>query len=144
VSKISTLHEKEIELVSLMFRKSGISTLSKFKLPKEKSKKIFCDIDVLGVCNNIVILVECVGEESLGNKIKDFDSETEIIKDKFDHFIRSIKNDQYSFYKKCRTTFEDLKSEIIVKKLIVVSSRENVDEEKKYGKINCSFGERKM
>lgn len=125
------LHENEIEQIALFFKKSGMSTLTKFNMPKGNSKKALCDIDVLGVRNNIVILAECVGNEPIGAKTKDFNSESSIIEEKLDAFIEALKKTNPSFYDICNQTFDELKDEIVIKKLVVSSTKEDVSEDRK-------------
>jgi DGQHR domain-containing protein len=123
-------HDQEIEVITCIFEKSGISTMAKLQLPKEGSKKDFCDIDVLGIHNNVVLLVECAGNETLGSKIKDFYAETSVIEEKFDLLISALIEKHLDFYEKCKKTFEELRSEMLIRKLIVTSKKVDVNQEK--------------
>jgi DGQHR domain-containing protein len=131
MSKSENLHDSEIELIRLFFEKSGVPTLTKLNVPKEGLKETLCDIDVLGVYDNIIILVECVGNEPLGAKIKDFNSESAIIEDDLDLLIETLKETNSQFCENCKQTFDELRDEIVIKKLVVTSIKEDVCEERK-------------
>ena len=124
-------HVEEIELMDLIFRKSGIDAVSKINIPDPTNpRKTFCEIDVLGVYKNIVIFVECVGEEKFGNKAKDFNSEIEQIQ-KNPEFLKTLKNSNSEFFDKHKKTIENFKNDTIVIKLIVSSKKDETIEEKK-------------
>lgn len=125
-------HLEEIELIDLIFRKAGIDTASKIKIPNPTNpKKPFCDVDVLGIYKNIVIFVECVGEEKFGYKAKDFNSEVEKIR-RNPKSLHALKDSNTEFFDKHKKTIEDFKNDtIVIKKLIVSSKKDETIEEKK-------------
>ena len=116
------IHNEEIEKVVSIFRKSGIDCLREVEIKTEEQKT---DIDVLGIYNNIIILVECAGEKKFGPKLKksltDFDLNIEHFKKILEVISKKYKN----FYRKHVKCLKS--SNKIFKKLFVSLKKETKD-----------------
>jgi DGQHR domain-containing protein len=119
-------NDKEISVVSSIFKKSGIDCIQKVDISTKENKT---DIDVVGVHKNVVTLVECVGKEDLGPKLKktitDFG---EVIKN-FDKVVSTIRSNFRNFYKNNKAGLNSQNR--IFKKLLVTFNKEtknDVDE----------------
>ncbi len=127
------IHSEEIEKVISIFRKSGIDHLQEVEIKIEEQQS---DIDVLGIYNNIIILVECVGNVRFGPKLKksltDFDLNiehfekiSEIIRKKYNAFYRKHKKylkSSNKIFKKLFVSFEKETKESISKTSRDISS----------------------
>jgi len=126
IANRDSIHEKEIRLISTIFNKSDIDSIRKVNIPKkENPNQIFCDIDVLGIYKNIIILAECVGEAKFGDKKKDFDSESKEIIKYWNLLIESLKQKYNSFYEKHKKYLEN--DEKKIKRLIISLKKEELD-----------------
>lgn len=68
------------------FAKSGINCLSKVE-SKKAAKRL---IDVLGAFGNVILLVECVGTDGPGGKIKKAITDFKKIREKFSEIVASV------------------------------------------------------
>lgn len=87
---------KEIKIVKRILEKSGIDCISDVIL---KSDKIKTDVDVFGIYKNVIFLIECVGTDTFGPKLKKSASDFKLIIGEFDKLKSKISIDHKSFYK---------------------------------------------
>ena len=91
---LKDIHKYEIEKVGEIFKKSKISFIPELKISIETNKT---DIDILGMSKNILILVECFGTESFGEKLKKTITNLKNIKENFKK-VREIIKQEYLLF----------------------------------------------
>ncbi len=116
------IHNEEIEKVISIFKKAGIDCLREVEIETEEQKT---DIDVLGIYNNIFILVECAGEERFGPKLKKSLTDFDLNIEHFEKMSGAISKKHNNFYKKHVKCFKS--SNKIFKKLFVSLKKETKD-----------------
>lgn len=116
------IHNEEIEKVVSIFRKSGIDCLREVEIKTEEQKT---DIDVLGIYNNIIILVECAGEKKFGPKLKKSLTDFDLNIEHFEKMPEVISKKYNNFYKKHVKCLKS--SNKIFKKLFVSLKKETKD-----------------
>jgi DGQHR domain-containing protein len=119
-------NDKEIEIIGKIFEKSGIDFIPKVII---KTANQHTDIDILGIYKNIIILVECVGHDTFGPKMKKFFADSEINIESFDKIADILKAKHKQFF---RTHENNLKSRgrKVVKLLVALNkeTKETVEE----------------
>lgn len=116
------IHNEEIEKVVSIFRKSGIDCLREVEIKTEEQKT---DIDVLGIYNNIIILVECAGEKKFGPKLKKSLTDFDLNIEHFEKILEVISKKYKNFYRKHVKCLKS--SNKIFKKLFVSLKKETKD-----------------
>jgi DGQHR domain-containing protein len=97
-------NKNEEDIVESIFRKSGIECTK--EIPVNVSE-VHTNIDVLGISENVIILVECVGTDSIGPKSKKANSDFCSIEPVFDKILTGLPMDH-----KARKLYEEHKSAI--------------------------------
>ena len=113
------IHNGEIEKVISIFKKAGIDCLREVEIKIEEQKT---DIDVLGIYNNIIIFVECVGKDRFGPKLKKSLTDFDLNIEHFEKILEIIKKEHDAFYKKHKKYLKS--SNKIFKKLLVSFEKE--------------------
>lgn len=116
------LHNEEIEKVISIFKKSGIDCIREVAVETEGQET---DIDVLGIYNNIFILVECAGEARFGPKLKKSLTDFDLNIEHFEKISGVINKEHNKFYKNHMKHFKS--SNKIFKKLFVSLKKETKD-----------------
>lgn len=83
-------NEDEEDVIKSIFQKSGIGCVKRVpvKIPDADT-----DIDVLGICENVMILVECVGKAGIGLKSRRAKSDFDSIEPALDRVIAALPAD---------------------------------------------------
>lgn len=116
------IHSMEIEKVISIFKKSGIDCLQEIEIKIEEQQT---DIDVLGIYNNIIILVECVGKDTFGPKLKKSITDFDLNIQHFEKTLKIISKKDNTFYKEHEKYLKS--SNKIFKKLLVSFKKETKD-----------------
>jgi len=116
-------NEEQRDLVFSIFEKCGISPLKTKNFSFENLKT---DIDVLGVYKNLIIIVECVGSsQSLGQKIRKFKTDSDLIVENYDRLKDILEKEYNAYFEKNKDSFLMNKTEIKFRKLIVDLNKES-------------------
>lgn len=89
---MSYTNDEEIDIVKDIFNKSGINCLPKVQVNIKTNNT---DIDIFGVYKNIIILVECVGTDDFGPKIKKAITDFETIETNIEEVIKTGLNRKF-------------------------------------------------
>ena len=119
---LKDIHKYEIEKVGEIFKKSKISFIPELKISIETNKT---DIDILGMSKNILILVECFGTESFGEKLKKTITNLKNIKKNFKKVREIIKQEYPLFYRTHKSFLEG--TNLKFRCLLVSSQKETKD-----------------
>jgi len=119
-------NDNEIKIVKRILEKSGIDCISDVIL---KSDKIKTDVDVFGIYKNVIVLIECVGTEAFGPKLKKSASDFKLIIGEFDKLKNKISIDHKIFYKRNNLGLNS-QNKVFQKLLISFNkkAREDIDE----------------
>jgi DGQHR domain-containing protein len=112
-------HDDEIEMTKSIFRKSGLDSISKVDVVGAQQ---ITDVDLFGIFENSIFLVECVGQESFGKKAKETATELNVVIDRFDAVLKSIVKTKPVFYSKHKQQLNAPNR--IFRKLLVTLSKE--------------------
>jgi len=140
------IHEEEIKTTSMIFSKSDIPNLKKLTINEvNEGKEVYTDIDVIGIYKNVIILVECVGKETIKEKEKKFIGVCTKLEKDLNLLLNCIKEKDCEFFSKnCKDIVKLLKNErekVTVKRLLTSYNKEFQEEEinnKKY-KVDSLF-----
>ncbi len=117
---------KEQEIVASIFRMSGIECECAVPVKTEGQDT---DIDVLGILDNVAVLVECVGTDDFGQKVKKSITDFERNIAEFQNLVNGLSQNFPDFYEQHKSFCKDLtelssEAELKLGKLIISFNKE--------------------
>lgn len=125
-------NDDEIKIVKGILEKSGIDCISYEKL---ESDVIKTDVDVFGVYKNVIVIIECVGTERFGRKLKKAATDFKLIIGEFDKLKSKISKDHKSFYKRNILGFNS-QNKVFRKLLISFNKKAREDIDKSHSNLS--------
>ena len=109
----------EIQVVSSVFRRAGLDCAESINvaLPTVNS-----EVDVLAVGKNVILLVQCVGQDDFGPKAREWAPIFSSIVGGFDQVLVQLRGQNRTFYDRNRTALQS--QQRIIRKLLVTLNKE--------------------